>query len=228
MPSSISIQVLNLASTSKSFFCFQHPAIYWNTVPSSPDVFVNCLYAQPLPPSAPPGIWDFSVLAQNYAGVQQQDPVPPMIGVSSGPLPVGQAIELTAPPGQPPANNTTAMTVSPSLGLSVPTSTSGPPVGAFRIVTPYFNATQIVCNAGSALQLGSTIAMSSFIWARTDSNIDCQPSFIFYVQTGFSNAGTVIDFASVSANAAICDAASGYTWFQVSYTPEGTWEIEKG
>ena len=167
----------------------------------------------------------FSVILQYYAGVQQQVQ-PPQIGQPPGQLAASQAIGLTPAQGGTPTNNTTTMTVSPSLGLSVPVSTTGPQAGSFRIVTPIFNPVLTNYNAGSAVQtLTGGITLSNFVTARPNSNLDCQPIIIFYVQTGTYTAGTVMNFTSSSATAAVCNATPGYSTFNVVYNADGTWSV---
>lgn len=118
------------------------------------------------------------------------------------------------------------MTVSPSLGLSVPVSTSGPQTGSFRIITPVFNPVLNNYNAGSAVQtLTGGITLSNFVTAQPNSNLDCQPIIIFYVQTGTYTAGTVMNFTSSSATAAVCNATPGYSTFNVQYNADGTWSV---
>lgn len=72
-------------------------------------------------------------MVQYYAGAKKQtgDPV---VGQPSGQLSAIQAIGLTQAFGGTQTNNTTNMTVDPSLGLSVPTHTDNVQPGAFRIV----------------------------------------------------------------------------------------------
>jgi hypothetical protein len=166
------------------------------------------------------------MVLQYYAGVQQQV-VPPEVGQASGQLAAIQAINLTPAPGGTQTNNTTTMTVSPSLGLSVPVSTVGPQAGSFRIVTPAFNPVLTNYNAGSAVQsLTGSITLSNFVTAPPSSNLDCQPVIVFYVQTGSYTPGTVMNFTSSSINAATCDATPGYSTFNVTYNVDGTWTVQ--
>jgi hypothetical protein len=120
------------------------------------------------------------------------------------------------------------MTVSPSLGLSVPgSSTPGPPAGSFRIAVPIFDPVIGNYNAGLAVQsiTGQTI-LSSFVTAQPNGNLDCQPAGVFYVAIGSYAAGTVIDFAQASANAGRCDTTPGYTTFNVTYNANGTFAVQ--
>jgi hypothetical protein len=119
------------------------------------------------------------------------------------------------------------MSVSPSLGLSVPVSTQGPQPGSFRIITPTYNPVLSAYNAGSAVQaLSGAITLSNFVTAMPNNNLDCQPIIKFYVQTGTYTPGTVMNFTSSSINAALCDATPGFTTFNVSYNLDGTWTVQ--
>ncbi|MHB8883534.1 MAG: hypothetical protein ACYC5H_00375 [Methylovirgula sp.] len=222
MPTPITINVRNNSPTLQNFFFFQQPAVYTG----GQEVYTNSLYSQALLPYDSSGaVLTFSVILQYYAGVQQQVQ-PPQIGQPSGQLAASQAIGLTPAQGGTPTNNTTTMTVSPSLGLSVPVSSTGPQAGSFRIITPIFNPVLTNYNAGSAVQtLTGGITLSNFVTAQPNSNLDCQPIIIFYVQTGTYTAGTVMNFTSSSATAAVCNATPGYSTFNVVYNADGTWSV---
>jgi hypothetical protein len=222
MPTPITINVRNESPTTQNFFFFQQPAVYTG----GQLVYTNSLYTQTLLPYASSGaILSFSVILQFYAGVQQQVS-PPVVGQPSGQLAASQPIGLTPAQGGAPTNNTTTMTVSPSLGLSVPVSTTGPQTGSFRIITPVFNPELYNYNAGSAVQtLTGGITLSNFVTALPNTNLDCQPIIIFYVQTGTYTAGTVMNFTSSSVTAAVCNATPGYSTFDVRYKPDGTWTV---
>ena len=222
MATTITINVKNKSQSLQNFFFFQQPAIYTG----GQDVYTNSLYSQALLPYDESGAGlTFSVILQYYAGVQQQVQ-PPQIGQPSGQLAASRAIGLTPAQGGAPTNNTTTMTVSPSLGLSVPVSTMGPQAGSFRIITPVFNPVLTNYNAGAAVQtLTGGIRLSNFVTAQPNSNLDCQPNIIFYVQTGTYTAGTVMNFSESSATAAVCDATPGYSTFDVVYNMDGTWKV---
>src|ERR1700754_1858183 len=223
MATLITINVTNNSTTIQNFFFFQQPAVY----SGGAEVYTNSLYTQALLPYATSGaVLSFSMLLQYNAGVQQQIS-PPQIGQPSGQLAAIQAINLTPAAGGQPTNNTTSMTVSPSLGLSVPVSTTGPQPGSFRIITPIFNPVLANYNAGSAVRaLSGSITLSNFVTAPPNSNLDCQPVITFYVQTGTYTPGTVMNFTASSINAAVCDATPGYTTFNVSYNVDGTWKVQ--
>lgn len=223
MATTITINVTNNSPMVQNFFFFQQPAVYSGGQP----VYTNSLYTQTLLPSATSGaVLTFTMVLQYYAGVQQQV-APPQVGQASGQLGAIQPIGLTPAAGGLPTNNTTSMTVSPSLGLSVPVSTAGPQSGAFRIISPTYNPITSAYNAGSAVQaLSGAITMSNFVTAQPNTNLDCQPVIKFYVQTGTYTPGTVMNFTSSSINAALCDATPGYTTFNVSYNVDGTWTVQ--
>ena len=223
MATTITINVTNKSTSLQNFFFFQQPAQY----SGGAQVYTNSLYSQALLPYDQSGaVLSFSMVLQYYAGAQQQV-APPAVGQPSGQLGAIQPIDLTPAAGGTPTNNTTSMTVSPSLGLSVPTSTQGPQAGSFRIITPVFNPVLTAYNAGSAVQsLSGGITLSNFVTAQPNSNLDCQPIIKFYVQTGTYTAGTVMSFTSSSQGAAICDATPGYTTFNVTYNLNGTWTVK--
>jgi hypothetical protein len=222
MATTITINVTNMSNVNQNFFFFQKPAIY----SGGPQVYTNSLYTQTVLPFETSGsVLSFTMMLQYYAGVNQQVS-PPQIGQPSGQLAAIQAINLTPATGGTPTNNTTTMTVSPSLGLSVPVSTQGPQTGSFRIITPPFNPTLTNYNAGSAVrQLSGAITLSNFVTAPPNSNLDCQPVIVFYVNTGNYTPGTVMNFTASSAAAAVCDATPGFTTFNVTYKPDGTWDV---
>lgn len=222
MATTITINLKNDSSTAQDFCFFQQPAQY----SSGGQVYVSSLCGQPLLPYATSGaVISFMFTPKSYAGVQQQI-APPKPGQPVGQAGALRAIELTPAQGAP-INNTTTMSVSPSLGLSMPTSTDDVPVGAFRIVTAVFDPTLTNYNAGVAMEsLAGGILLSNFVTALPNARLDCTPSLKFYVQTGKYVAGTVLSFASMSPTAALCDAAAGYTAFGVSYNTDGTWTVK--
>jgi hypothetical protein len=223
MTTTITINVTNNSTSLQNFFFFQQPAQYSGGAP----VYANSLYTAPLLPSSTSGaMLSFTPILQVYAGVQQQVQ-PPQVGQLSGLLAARQSIAVAPPVGGAQANDTTTMMVSPSLGLSVPVPTDGPPAGSFRIVIPTFNPVLGNYNAGLAVQsISGQIMLSNFVTAQPASNLDCQPAMIFYVTTGSYAAGTVINVTDSSANAAKCDATPGYTTFNVSYNADGSWTVQ--
>jgi hypothetical protein len=219
MATMITINVSNNSPTPQSFFFFQQPAQYRGGA----QVYTNSLFTAPLEITG--AVLSFTMILQNYAGVQQQM-APPVVGQPSGQRVASQVIGLTPAPGGQPTANTTKMSVSPSLELSAPVSTVGPQPGSFRIVTPTYDSRLAAYNAGSAVQtLQEGVTLSNFVTAQPNINLDCQPLSKFYVQTGIYTAGTVIDFARSATYAAICDATSGHTTFEVIYNADGTWTV---
>ena len=218
MARTITINVTNNSPNGQDFFFFQQPAQYAGV----PQVYTNSLFTQPLPSGM---VLTLTMILQYYAGVNPQL-LPPRIGQPSGPLAVGQPVNLTPAAGGVPTANTTTMSVTPSLRLSAPVATTGPQPGSFRIITPNYNPALANYNAGSAIELPQgEISFSNFVTARPNINLDCQPALVFYVETGSYAAGTVIDFTQSSAHAAPCDATPGYTTFNVTYNPSGTWTV---
>jgi hypothetical protein len=216
------INVTNNSPNNQDFFFFQKPAIYMG----GELVYSNSIYNQIVQPYATSGAtFTLQMLQQYYAGAQTRR-YPPVVGQVSGYTTATRAIDLTQPSG-PGTLNCTTMTVDPSLGLGPAEFVDGVQPGAFRIVTPKFNATLNQYNAGLAVmntQTGAAV-LSNFINAEPNKNIDCQPVVIFYVQTGSYQAGTVINFTTSSVGAAACDATTGFTTFNVSYNNDGSWSV---
>ena len=220
MSTLITINVTNNSPNLQNFFFFQQPAKYTG----GPEVYSNSLFTAPLLPSASSGaVLSFSMNLQFYAGAQQQVS-PPVVGQSSGQLSASQPIGLTPATGSG-VNNTTTMSLAPSLGLTMPVATVGPQPGSFRIVTPTYNPISAY-NVGSAVRtLTGGITLSNFVLAQPTMNIDCQPVLQFYVAVGTYTPGTVMNFTSASINAALCDATPGYATFNVTYNANGTWTV---
>ncbi len=216
------IIIVNNSSAFQNFYVFQKPALY----AGGPTVYSNSLWNEGLLPSSQGGSSaTFLMLQQYYAGVQQQT-TPPAVGTASGYSSAIQAIDLTPQPPDTTTKNTTSMIVSPGLGLTPPTNTSGVQTGAFRIITPQFSAIATPYNLGLASQSPSgAVTLSNFIVAEPLQNIDCQPVLQFYVQTGGYTPGTVINFTTSSTNAALCDATTGHVTFKVAYNVDGTWFV---
>jgi hypothetical protein len=216
------INVTNNSPNNQDFFFFQEPAKYTG----GSTVYSNSIYHQIVQPNKTSGAtFTFQLLQQYYAGAQTRMQAP-VVGQASGYTTAKQAIELTPATGSPPPN-CTSMSIEPSLGLSPPQSVQGVQPGAFRIVTPIFDANLYQFNAGLAVmntQTGAAV-LSNFINAEPNKNIDCAPVVIFYVQTGDYQAGTVINFTTSSLGAAVCDATSGFTTFDVSYNTDGSWTV---
>ncbi|MDM8545316.1 hypothetical protein QUF61_02365 [Candidatus Venteria ishoeyi] len=144
-------------------------------------------------------------------------------GEASGTTHVIKAIDITPKTGT--ANNGTEMQINP-LGLTKPSETAGVESGAFRITTPTFNPNVDKYNLGLGVKnADGSSALSNFIEAEPNKNIDVQPKLVFYVQTGSYEAGIVVNFTTSSVNAAICDATDGTITFNVVYNNDGTWSV---
>jgi hypothetical protein len=219
----ITINVINDTSSIQDFYFFQQPAVFSR----GQEVYSNSLYSEALLPYATSGaILSFSMILQNYAGMEEQVS-PPEVGQPSGLLVAVRPIDLT-PADRTPTNNTTTMSISPSLGLSVPVWTPGPPPGSFRIATPALNPALSSHHAGSAVRsMAAEVTISSFVTVRPETDLDCAPVNIFYVQTGSYPPGSVLNFRTSSIRAALCDATAGFTTFNVAYNADGTWTVEQ-
>lgn len=215
------INVTNNSATDQSFYFFQKPASFM----SSATVYSNSIFCQMLQPYSRSGAVLTFLFQQQYCAGAQTSIQAPTVGQASGYTTASQPIELTE--SGKPSNNTTLMSVEPSLGLAPAVYTAGVPVGAFRIVTPQYNAALVRYNTGLAIKnlQYSTVVLSSFITAEPGKNIDCLPTLVFYVQTGSYQAGTTINFAVSAAGAALCDTSSGFTTFDVSYNIDGSWTV---
>ncbi|MDG5494189.1 hypothetical protein [Niveispirillum sp. BGYR6] len=221
MATLITINVTNNSPTQQNMFFFQQPSIYVG----GSKVYSNSIFTSPLSPSASSGaVLTFQILLQHYAAVQQQVS-PPIVGQPSGYSSAIQAIDLAPADGGAPTLDTTYMTVNP-LGLSPPVNSSGPQPGTFRIVTPSYDPILAKYNAGSGVRTSTGgVILSNFVTAEPGKNLDCQPILKFYVQTGTYTPGSVMNFTQSSINAALCDATSGFTTFNVTYNPNGTWSV---
>jgi len=218
----IQIVLTNNSPQTQNFFFFQQPATYTGGT----DVYSNSIQNITLAPAATSGgSYTFLAAVQYYAGVQQAYSLPTP-GQTSGYNTATRAIDLAPAVGGTPTNDATAMTLTPSLGLSVPASAAGVAAGAFRIVSPTFNPTLNTYLGGSAVTNPQGITtLSNFVLVQPSQNLDCQPILKFYVQTGSYTAGTVMNFISSSVNAATCDATTGFRTFNVSYNADGTWTV---
>jgi hypothetical protein len=217
----LTINVTNESPQTQNMFFFQKPSIYVGGY----QVYSNSMYMSALSNyDASGSTLTFQVFLQYYAGVQEQVN-PPDVGQSSGFTSATKAIDLTPDSGQ--TNNTTTMTLQPSLGLSPPFYSDAAQKGSFRIQVPSYDPTLKKFNAGSAVNLlNGGVVLSNFVSAQPTTNLDCQPILIFYVQTGTYTPGTVMNFTSSSAKAATCDFTPGYSTYKVTYTKEGQWQTK--
>ncbi|XPF95205.1 hypothetical protein ACM9HF_04095 [Colwellia sp. RE-S-Sl-9] len=219
MSTLIQIVVTNNSDHLTNFYFFQEPAVY----EGGPETYSNSLLGTPILPHSISGSnYTFLLELQYYAGVQQRVN-PPEVGQPSGYASAIQQVGLTPAPGGTATNNKTIMSVSP-LGLAPPINDKAVQPGAFRITSPVYNPKLEQYNGGTAVQLGTgAIVLSNYVTVNPSTNLDCQPILKFYVATGAYTAGTVINFSSSSVHAALCDATSGFTTFNVSYNADGTW-----
>lgn len=220
----IQINVTNHASFAENIFFFQEPSLH----AGGPQVYSNSIQSATVLPHGQRGsAYTLMLTLQYFAGVQQQV-LRPVVGQPSGYSSASQPVELTPTSGAP-ARNGTSMTVVPALALSPGAVVPGVPPGAFRIATPAFNPAVTPYNAGTAVMLSSgQVVLSSFQEAQPSSNLDCKPAMQFYVATGNFAAGTVINFMHAASMAALCDASTGFTTFDVTLNPDHTWTVVPG
>ncbi|AVI85419.1 hypothetical protein BTW15_03035 [Pseudomonas syringae pv. tomato] len=220
----IRINVVNNSQNLQNLYFFQQPAAYTG----GPEVYSNSLLSTPILPTAQGGSsYSFLLNLQYYAGAQQRTE-PPALGQPSGFSSAIQPIDLTTAAGGAATNNATTMQVLPALGLSVPANVPAVQAGAFRIKVPTYNPALEQYNGGSAVKIaGGSVVLSNFVTLEPTTNLDCQPILKFYVQTGTYTAGTVMNFTSASIDAALCDATTGFTTFDVSYNADGTWTVNR-
>jgi hypothetical protein len=218
----IQIVLTNNSPQTQNFFFFQQPATYTG----GSEVYSNSIQNITLAPSTQTGgSYTFLAAVQYYAGVQQAYSMPTP-GQTSGYNTATRAIDLAPAAGGSSTNDATTMSLTPSLGLSVPTPMTGVAPGAFRIVAPSFDPTLNKYLGGSAVTNANGITtLSNFVLVQPLQNLDCQPILKFYVQTGSYTAGTVMNFITSSVNAATCDATTGFRTFNVSYNADGTWTV---
>ncbi|NTF46638.1 hypothetical protein [Rhizobium rhizogenes] len=216
MTTPLNIYVMNKQSKMQSFYFFQQPAIYTG----GGTAYSNSLYSSDLLSYDQSGaVLVCQVKPQYFAGIEKAG-APPQVGQRSGWPTVSRAIDLADGGSGAPKNWTTA-TVSP-LGLSDPVNAPGVQPGAFRITTPSFNSYESY-NAGSAIVAMNRTVLSNFVQANPMYNIDCQPILKFYVQTGYGNVDTVIDFSESSVNAGLADFTGGHTQCDITLNADGTW-----
>lgn len=217
------ITVTNNSPYPETMFFFQKPAVY----SGGAEIYSNSLASEPM--SAKPSVGtsqvQFTMELQFYAGIQTQ-PTPIEVGVAN----VSSVVEVpidVASSSNANAQDMTEMSISSqgAIALSPPVAGSGVEGGAFRIITPTFNPNTMQYNAGLAALANGNIVLSNFITAQPNQNIDVQPIVQFYVATGSYTAGTVVNFDTVSATAALCDATGGKEDFNVTYNADGTWTV---
>ncbi|WP_110968671.1 hypothetical protein [Pseudomonas huaxiensis] len=215
------INVTNNSGSGQGFFFFQSPISSTGGAAQS-----HSLFQANLPAYATSGsVLTFCVLQQYYACAQTELPTAatntPFNGITSS-----QPIELALPAG-PSDNNSTNLSVNP-LGLSPAYPQAGVMPGAFRIVTPFYDPEASgTINIGLAVKFprDGSIAISSLLEAAPNLTVDCQPNLQFWVQTGEYPQGYLLNFPGVSQDAAVCDARTGKTTFNVTYNLDLTWTV---
>lgn len=116
--------------------------------------------------------------------------------------------------------NATQLAIDP-LGLSVPTSNSAVPVGAFRISVPaYVPLTQPDLFVGSATIVKNQVILSSFIAPAPNQFCTCTPQQVFFVGVGNQAAGTTITYQANPSSR--CDFTTGASQIIVTYNSNGT------
>ncbi|WP_175650653.1 hypothetical protein [Pseudomonas sp. Marseille-P9899] len=215
------INVTNNSDSGQGFFFFQAPIS--STVGAAQS---HSLFQANLPAYASSGsVLTFCVSQQYYACAQTELPTAatniPFNGITSS-----QPIELALPAG-PSDNNSTNLSVNP-LGLSPAYPQAGVMPGAFRIVTPAYDAeTNGIINIGLAVKFprDGSIAISSLLEAAPNLTVDCQPNLQFYVQIGAFQQGAWLNFPIAAEGAAVCDASTGESTFNVTYNLDRTWTV---
>ncbi|WP_269584260.1 hypothetical protein [Roseibium sp. Sym1] len=218
MGSVYTINVKNNEARTNYFTIFQQPPVF----SGSPVVYSNSLYSQALGSYAETGsILTFQIDAQFYAGLQEATSSP-VIGAASGFASASRPIELSGGSGS--SLDTTKASVTP-LGLSLPTAGFDVQRGAFRITMPAFAPPKIY-NIGTAVNVNGGVTLSNFVHAMPNSVTECQPLHKYYVATGNTLPGSVLEFASSSVAAALCDFSSGYSVIDVTLNADGTWTTQ--
>ncbi|WP_026221374.1 hypothetical protein [Ancylobacter sp. FA202] len=218
MSTLLTINLTNRTAATQSFYFFQQPAIY----AGGSQVYSNSLHCQYLGNYDSTGsVLTFQANLQYYAGIQQTNNQP-QVGQSSGFASAFRAIDLAPASGT--ANDCTTASVDP-LGLSQPTVGQNVQAGAFRIITPAYQAPPMY-NIGSAVQTNGSLVLSNFVVANPLNTTDCQPILRYYVQTGSYTPGSVINFTTSSINAAMCDFTGGHSTMNVTLNPDGTWAVQ--
>ena len=217
MSTLLTINVRNMEYQTQNFYFFQEPSKYTG----GGEVYSNSLYSASLANYEESGaVLTFQVNLQYYAGIQEAN-TPPQIGQSSGFSSASRAIDLAPAEGQ--SNDWTEATMDP-LGLSATKPGDGVQPGAFRISTPIFEAPPFY-NVGSAVDVNGSIVLSNFVQANPNSNTDCQPILMYYVQTGQYTPGTVMNFTQSARTAAVCDFTGGYKVANVDLESDGSWNV---
>lgn len=224
MSTQYTVIVENNSPNAQEFFFFQQPAVY----SGGAKVYTNSVGHGSLPPYDPQRTSqvEFTLLQQYYAGVQRQSS-PPVVGQVQTGLVSQVDIDIAPSSGPTPPDGTTVVIGDDSLYLDMPVVTPGVELGAFRITTPSYAPSQHQFNVGlSTTNNDGEVLLSNFISGEPSKNTDVQPIVKFYVNTGSYKAGTVVNFNTSSATAAVCDATAGQLLFHVTYNANGTWSVK--
>ncbi len=225
MSTLLTINVTNGQENANNFFFFQKPAAYVR----ASKVYSNSLYNRILGPSSQGGQITFKSNSQFYAVVQETSSGAPEVGQISGYESTIQQIDVAAQNNQPQNADWTTMSwdnTFKEVGLSKPVNNVQVPAGNFRITTATFTSPPDYFNAGSGCTVNGGIVLSNFVCATSQTNLDCQPVLIFYVQIGSYPPSAVINFNYSAVNAAMCDFTNGATTANVTYHPDGTWDVQ--
>lgn len=223
MSTQYTVIVENNSPSHQEFFFFQQPAVY----SGGAKVYTNSVGHGSLPLYNPQrkSQLEFTLLQQYYAGVQRQSS-PPVIGQVQTGLVSQVDIDIAPQSGQASPDGTTVVIGDDSLYLDIPVVTPGVQPGAFRITTPSYAPSQHQFNVGlSTTNNDDEVLLSNFIAGEPSKNADVQPIVKFYVNTGSYKPGTVVNFSTSSATAALCDATAGKMLFHVTYNADGTWTV---
>lgn len=215
------INITNMSSGFQSFYIFQAPF----ECATNSNIYSNSLFSAGLPPYENSGsTLQLQVSNQYYSAVQAQSS-PLMIGSTSSGSISAQPVTLTNA-SDPSFNNVTYLNVNP-LGLAPACSQGGVTPGAFRVVTQNYNANSVGnINIGLATKINGSLVLSSFLEGQPGQNLDCSPTPIFFVQTGNFQAGSLINLYSAYQGAAICEATTENSNFNVTYNIDGSFSVK--
>ncbi|MGI4764245.1 MAG: hypothetical protein ACRYGP_04150 [Janthinobacterium lividum] len=224
-PVFFSVNVKNDQNVANYFSVFQDPCLYTDI----PEVHVVSLFSRALPAKAQGGQLTLIASTQVYAGVQDAEARPPEPGYVATYATAVQPISLAAPGNIPPNHNTSDMiydTDSGALGLSIPENSPSVPAGSFEIVIPSFNSPPRHFNVGAALIIDGRVVLSNYVRARPQISIVCRPLLRFYVVAGRHRAGTTVDSSELASRSALCDFTGGCVQANITYLPNGSWDVQ--
>jgi len=232
------IIVRNLSQNAQYFYVFQKRATF--QPPTSPtSTFCCSLGCQNVGNYGSSGAQIiFKLDRQIYAGaISTAAPIPPSQPSASNSLrtsallvsttSTARAIALTTASGGSSTGNSSELMLNP-LGLTTPTYKSSVSVGAFAIVVPSYTPTpspELFCGV-AALNTNQTVILSSFIAPAPNATMSCAPEQIFFVNTGYQSAGSVLTYDE--SNSARCDFTTGYGTITATYNSNGTFSVAGG